>query len=105
MTVDLSEVEKNADPGRFKFGNGISATNNNGRTSTTSSDSHADNITYPSLGKDGLPEIGTWVEEGDPLYCVVDTLAKTDRVTKHKDKERACVQVVRLIGNPATSAN
>jgi DNA-directed RNA polymerase I subunit RPA2 len=56
-------------------------------------------VLYPSLGEDGLPELGTWVKEGDPLYCVVDELTGRDRVGKHKEKENACVQAVRMLGS------
>lgn len=58
---------------------------------------------YPTLGEDGLPEVGTWVDEGDPLYCVVDELTGRERAGKHKEKEKACIQSVRLLGQPGTS--
>lgn len=60
---------------------------------------------HPSLGEDGLPEIGATVEEGDPLYCVVDDLTGKDRVGKHKEREKAYVQTVRVLGesNPKKS--
>jgi len=57
-------------------------------------------VLYPTLGEDGLPEIGTWVKDGDPIYCVVDELTGRDRPGKHKEKEAACVQSVRLLGQP-----
>lgn len=60
---------------------------------------------YPSLGEDGLPEIGACVNEGDPLYCVVDDLSGKDRVGRHKEKEKAYIQTVRALGgsNPKRS--
>lgn len=63
-----------------------------------------DEVLYPTLGEDGLPEIGTWVKEGDPIYCVVDELTGRDKAGKHKEKEAACVQQVRLLGQPGPLA-
>jgi DNA-directed RNA polymerase I subunit RPA2 len=54
---------------------------------------------YPSLQKDGLPLVGDRIKEGDPLYCIVDTVNGTDRVTKHKEREVAYVQAVRALGS------
>jgi DNA-directed RNA polymerase I subunit RPA2 len=53
---------------------------------------------YPSLSEDGLPPVGSWVKEGDPIYCIVDSQTGKDRIGKHKEKEDACVQNVRLLG-------
>lgn len=62
---------------------------------------------YPSLGEDGLPEVGACVNEGDPLYCVVDDLSGKDRVGRHKERETAYVQTVRALGaaNPKQSGH
>ncbi|GMH52987.1 hypothetical protein TL16_g01352 [Triparma laevis f. inornata] len=53
----------------------------------------------PSLGDDGLPSIGQWVSEGDALYSYVDELTGKEKVGKHKEMEKACVQHVRLLGS------
>lgn len=37
---------------------------------------------HDSLGWDGLPLVGSWVEPGDPLYCVVNPL--TGKITVGK---------------------
>ena len=59
-------------------------------------------VLYPNLGEDGLPEIGTWVKQGDPLYCVVDELTGRAQTGKHKENENACVQAVRLLGSSSS---
>mmetsp|Transcript_16203 Transcript_16203/g.33248 ORF Transcript_16203/g.33248 Transcript_16203/m.33248 type:complete len:1176 (+) Transcript_16203:220-3747(+) len=51
-----------------------------------------------SLGPDGLPHVGQWVEEGDALYSYVDELTGKEKVGRHKEMEKACVQNVRLLG-------
>ena len=62
MQVDLAEEagrdgkSSSADGNRMVFSN---KTNRSGE------------LWHPSLGEDGLPEVGSWVYEGDPLYCVV----------------------------------
>jgi DNA-directed RNA polymerase I subunit RPA2 len=53
---------------------------------------------YPSLQDDGFPSVGDRVIEGDPLYCVVDSVTGTDRTGKHKEREVAYVQAVRALG-------
>ena len=96
MKVSLEDEAERAgasmksDNPRLRFGN---KTNNDGE------------LLHPSLGADGLPEIGGCVEEGDPLYCVVDDLSGRDRVGKHKEKEKAYIQMVRALGgaNPKKS--
>ena len=87
---------------RMKFAN-----RKEGRSSRFSSKRNGedadDDVLHPSLGEDGLPEVGTWVKEGDPLYCVVDELTGRDTVKKHKEKETACIQTVRYLGQPASA--
>jgi len=56
-------------------------------------------MVYENLEIDGLPQIGTYVDKGDPLYCVLDDVEIRDRVNKHKESERAYVQSVRLCGS------
>ena len=60
---------------------------------------------YGSLGEDGLPNVGDRVEEGDPLYCIVDPKNNFDKVGKHKEREHAYVQTVRALGSDKGSSN
>ena len=57
------------------------------------------NFFHKSLQADGLPEVGSIVEKGDPLYCVLDDIEGRDRAGKHKESERAYVQAVRVVGS------
>lgn len=52
-----------------------------------------------SLDDDGLPPIGLRVEEGDPLYVVVDAVTGKVKIGRHKSSEPAYVDEVRLLGN------
>ena len=94
MQVDLAEEagrdgkSSSADGNRMVFSN---KTNRSGE------------LWHPSLGEDGLPEVGSWVYEGDPLYCVVDELSGKDRCGKYKDKDPACVHAVRTLAPDAGS--
>uniref|UniRef100_A0A7R9U7R0 DNA-directed RNA polymerase n=1 Tax=Pinguiococcus pyrenoidosus TaxID=172671 RepID=A0A7R9U7R0_9STRA len=54
---------------------------------------------YEELDFDGLPHVGQWLEQDDPLYCLLNTTNGESHVTKHKDVERACVQTIRLLGS------
>ncbi len=107
MKVDIKEEAERAgsnskgDKPRMKFSNKtvrgrIKTQSGTGGIGTT------EEVLYPTLGEDGLPEVGTWVDEGDPLYCVVDELTGRDRPGKHKEKEKACIQQVRLLGQPSS---
>ena len=60
-------------------------------------------LKYPDLGPDGLPEVGTRVNKGDPLYCVVDESNGEDKVGRHKDKEPAHVQRVRALASASNN--
>ena len=59
---------------------------------------------YKSLQEDGLPMVGECIQEGDPLYCIVDTINSFDKVQKHKERETAYVQTVRMIGSESGKA-
>ncbi len=61
-----------------------------------------DEIIDDSLGEDGLPQVGAWVNEGDALYAYVDDLTGKEKIGKHKEMEKACVQNVRLLGSETT---
>jgi len=52
-----------------------------------------------TLGVDGLPHVGMWVKEGDPIYSVLDKVTGQRRLGRHKEHEDACVQTVRLLNS------
>ena len=60
---------------------------------------------YASLGEDGLPNVGDRVEEGDPLYCIVDSKNNFDKAGKHKEREHAYVQTIRTLGSDKGVSN
>jgi len=107
MTVDLKEEAERAgsdtkgDKPRMKFANKKVRGRMESSREAVGGIGTNDEVLYPALGEDGLPEVGTWVEEGDPIYCVVDELTGRDRPGKHKEKEKACIQSVRLLGQPS----
>lgn len=96
---------KGGDKPRMKFSNKKvrNRLNNSRMANDAGPIGTSDEVLYPNLGEDGLPEVGTWVVEGDPIYCVVDELTGRDRPGKHKEKEKACIQSVRLLGQSGTS--
>lgn len=53
---------------------------------------------HKSLGEDGLPEIGQTLRQGEPFYCVYDTISRTHSLHVHKNAEPAVVEEVRLLG-------
>lgn len=53
---------------------------------------------HKALGEDGLPEIGQTLRQGDPFYCVYDTISRTHSLHTHKSAEPAIVEEVRLLG-------
>lgn len=86
--IDLTEEAKLAgsstksgETPRLRFGNKVDG----------------DSLKYPSLGLDGLAEVGSRVQKDEPLYCVVDDLNGKERVGKHKEKEPAYIQCVRAL--------
>lgn len=56
-----------------------------------------------SLPADGLPRIGTFVQQGDPLYAVLDEVSGVLKATRHKLQEPAYVEEVRLLGAAGTT--
>lgn len=55
--------------------------------------------TYESLAGDGTPQISDEVAEGSPLYCMMDESTGREFIGKHKEKEKAYIQSVRVIGD------
>lgn len=75
-------------------------------TPTPGKEEMSDNINkfkYPNLDMDGLPVIGSWVKEGDPIYSIVNEITGDDKIGRHKEKEPACIESVRLIGYDETA--
>jgi DNA-directed RNA polymerase I subunit RPA2 len=97
IEIDLKEEVKAAgasaasDEVKMRFGNKVKR----GR---------GDEFVHPELEEEGLPRIGTRVEEGDALYCIVDTANDFDKAGKHKEREHAYVQTVRLLGGESGKA-
>lgn len=60
---------------------------------------------YPNLQDDGLPSVGSWVDEGDALYCLADDGRGKGFAGKHKEKEKACVQTIRRLSTSGSSAS
>lgn len=131
MVVDIEEEEKMmvkkdsgggaAEKGRIQFSNVLPAHHTNAiqklrakkvrERATTPGDeedgnagqSYSELLLDDKLGKDGLPEVGTWVQEGDGLYCLVDSLTGEHKLGKYKEKEKACIQRVSLLGTNSSS--
>jgi DNA-directed RNA polymerase I subunit RPA2 len=113
ITVDIKdEIERagassSGDKPRMRFGNKTVRSSvkrwrpDNEAEGDNDAESTTDEVMYPNLGEDGLPEVGTWVKEGEALYCVIDELTGRDRPGKHKEKETACIQHVRVLGQTA----
>jgi DNA-directed RNA polymerase I subunit RPA2 len=57
-----------------------------------------------SLDEDGLPPIGLLLQEGDPIYAVLDSVTNTHKVVRHKEVEPAYVDEVRILGPTHTTA-
>ena len=116
ITVDIKdEIERagastSGDKPRMRFGNKTVRSSvkrwrpDNEVEGEGGSNIETNEVLYPNLGEDGLPEVGTWVKEGETLYCVIDELTGKDRAGKHKEKETACIQHVRILGQTASTA-
>jgi DNA-directed RNA polymerase I subunit RPA2 len=87
IEVDLQEEAKMAakSSGRpeMRFGNQVSKTGE---------------LFRKKLEIDGLPQVGNYVEKGEPLYCIINDVDNRDHVGKHKEAERAYIQSVRMLG-------
>jgi DNA-directed RNA polymerase I subunit RPA2 len=90
-TVDLKEEASHSGGGKFRF--------SNVKKPKPDADGDGDNeLIADTIGVDGLPQVGQWVSEGDPLYTYVDDLTGKEKIGRHKEMEKACVQHVRLLG-------
>jgi DNA-directed RNA polymerase I subunit RPA2 len=95
IEVDLKDeiraagASSSSDDVRMQFGN---KSNRNG------------DMFHPTLEVDGLPIVGERLVEGDPLYCIVDSVNNFDKCGKHKEREVAYVQTIRSIGSESGKA-
>ncbi|GMI24739.1 hypothetical protein TeGR_g9753 [Tetraparma gracilis] len=90
-TVDLKEEASHSGGGKFRF--------SNVKKPKPDADGDGENeLIADTIGVDGLPQVGQWVSEGDPLYTYVDDLTGKEKIGRHKEMEKACVQHVRLLG-------
>jgi DNA-directed RNA polymerase I subunit RPA2 len=53
----------------------------------------------PNLEPDGLPAVGSMLNQGDPLYCYVDQVSRVATIERYKSHETAYVDDVKLLGN------
>ena len=67
--------------------------------------SFKDEPMYENIEEDGLPGVGTWVEEGDALYCLADDGRGKGFPGKHKEKEKACIQTIRRLNTAGSSSS
>jgi DNA-directed RNA polymerase I subunit RPA2 len=90
FVVDLKEEAKQATntsgSAEARFGNPVKGGGRGGSV-------------HANLDEDGLPQVGDRVEEGDPLYSIVDTVNQWDKVGRHKEREHAYVQTIRALGS------
>mmetsp|Transcript_31069 Transcript_31069/g.56364 ORF Transcript_31069/g.56364 Transcript_31069/m.56364 type:complete len:1271 (+) Transcript_31069:150-3962(+) len=109
VKVDLGEeitnaVSRGADKDKIKLGNKTKRV----RVPAENEDdlpSFRDDPVHPNLEEDGLPAVGTWVDEGHALYCLADDGIGKGYPGKHKEKERACVQTIRRLNMSGSSAS
>jgi len=59
---------------------------------------------YENLDEDGLPPVGSWLDEGNALYCLADEGNHRGYPGKHKEKEKACVQTIRRLNVSGSSS-
>jgi DNA-directed RNA polymerase I subunit RPA2 len=59
---------------------------------------------HKTLDDDGLPLVGQRVFYQDAICCTVDTQKNNDRLTKHKDREIAYVESVKLVSGDSDNA-
>jgi DNA-directed RNA polymerase I subunit RPA2 len=60
-------------------------------------------LVTPKLDEDGLPRVGEAVQYGDPVWCAIDGVTLKERIGKHKEKEPAIIDQVRVLGPPGDS--
>ena len=97
--IDLKEEAKRmgSSESRLRFSNVKSSVAS--RAGRGRGDDDEERAIDESLGPDGLPYVGQWVNEGDALYSYVDDLTGVSKIGKHKESEQACIQTVRLLGS------
>jgi len=56
------------------------------------------------LEPDGLPAVGTKLEKGSPLYCVLDSVTGQHKLNEYKSMESGIVDEVRILGREDSPA-
>lgn len=90
-----------SDPPNLRFGNTARKSRRGPSSDETDDD---DGKAFSHLGFDGLPEVGSWVAEGDKICSFVDENTGNVEGIKHKEKEKACIQSVRLLGQQGSNS-
>jgi len=107
--VDLKEENKMAckpgsDAPKLRFGNKSRKSKRGPEPDSDDETESDDGKFFSNLGFDGFPEVGTWVNEGDKICSMVDENTGNVEGVKHKEKEKACIQAVRLLGQPGSKS-
>jgi len=93
-TIDLNEMRRKGEPLCHSFGNrGEGADGGDGGL-----------LFEPSLGSDGLPEVGQRIKPGDALCAIIDESTGRHTVKRHKSSETAIVEEVRLLAGESSGA-
>lgn len=53
---------------------------------------------HDTLSIDGLPHVGTRLQEGDAYYCILDEVTGKEKIGRNKEKEPHYIQAVRALG-------
>ena len=92
--VDLSRMHKRGEAPHHRFGN----------LKPLDADEESGAKFEKSLDIDGLPEVGTRLKPGAPLYVTVDEATGQCRVKKHSGSEEATVEEARLVAGETPGA-
>jgi DNA-directed RNA polymerase I subunit RPA2 len=84
--IDLAMDLKSGDPPKSRF------------TNPPMRGGEAGERLCASLDRDGLPPVGLYVKQGDPIAVSVDVNTGKPKVHKHKESEPAYIDEVRLLG-------
>jgi len=92
INIDLKDIMSDETVERYQFAN-------HRPPSKRKQGEEPNKLLYNNLSNDGFPYVGSWVQSGDPIYCIIDSLTGNDKVGRHKEKEAACIQAVKLFGS------
>lgn len=94
--IDLAEKSKaNASSECVRF--------SNRKIDASGLKSDASALVNPGLDADGLPEVGTRLEMGSPMYCTYNPVTREHHVTLYRSTEPCVIDAVRLL--PSSSAS